>query len=377
MNIAILGTRGIPNKYGGYERLAELLAIGLAKRGHKITVYNAHNHPYQQSVWKNIDIIHVEDTEFRLGSLGRFIYNYDCVKNLREKNFDIILQLDYTTLSLFGFLFPKDVPVVTLVDAMSGKLVKHSKLMQQYLPIAEKLAVKRSNLIITDTQTVKNQIQKKYNKEAVYIPFGAEKIERFDKDFLNDYQLKPFEFNMLNAEITPENKLEVILDGVVQADIKTQFLVVGNHSSHYAYHLREKYKNIKNISFLGAIYDNGKLNSLRHYSNICFQSNFSYSANLFLLNAMAAGALIVANENLVNKELLGDDAFYFNDSFDVAKHLIKLKKGMPEVDAIISNNLHKVATQFNWNRVIDEYEWHFQQEVKKHVKELQMEQTER
>lgn len=374
MNIAILGTRGIPNKYGGYEKLAEYLAVGLANRGHEITVYNSHNHAHQQATWRNINIVHIEDSEFKLGSLGRFIYNYNCIKNLRSKNFDVILQLDYTTSSLFGFLFPKNSFVVTLIDAMRGKLVKHSKLMQQYLPIAEKLAFRNSDLLITDTLSVKNQILKKHNQESIYIPFGAESVDSFDDQLLNEYQLKRFDYNVLIAKITPENRLEVILDGVVLADLKTRFIVVGNHANNYAYHLREKYKDVDNISFLGAIYDNKKLNALRYYANICFQSNFTYSANLFLLDAMAASSLIVANANDINREVLGTDAFYYNDCYDVAKHLIKLRKDSPDIELLIKNNLQKITTRFNWNRVIDEYERHLLVGVKKQVKELQIEQ---
>ena len=71
MNIAILGTRGIPNKYGGYERLAEMLALGLADRGHKLTIYSPHNHTFQKPSWNGINIIHIEDLEYKSNNVSR------------------------------------------------------------------------------------------------------------------------------------------------------------------------------------------------------------------------------------------------------------------------------------------------------------------
>lgn len=343
MNIAILGTRGIPNRYGGYERLAELLALGLTERGHELTVYSPHNHSYQKPIWNGINIIHVEDSEYKLGSIGRFIYNYNCLKDVRAKNFDVIIQLDYTTLSAFGFLFPKTTRVISLIDGLSGKYAKHGKIMQGYLAFAERMAVKHSDLLVTDAISVKKHISKKYSKKAIYIPFGGEIQTKFETNILATYNLKVEGYDMLFSKLIPENKIEDILDGVVLADKNVPFLVVGNDVGSYALELKEKYKEFTNIKFLGAIYDVHHLNNLRHYANLCFHSNWAYSANLILFDTMASGGLIVANNNKVNKDLLGEDGYYFNDAYEVAKHLIKRKKSDNKAKEFIYNNTKKIA----------------------------------
>lgn len=84
MKIAILGTRGIPNYYGGFEQCAEYLAVGLVKRGFEVIVYNSHNHPYQEKVWNGINIIHCYDPEYKLGTAGQFIYDLNCIISLHN-----------------------------------------------------------------------------------------------------------------------------------------------------------------------------------------------------------------------------------------------------------------------------------------------------
>ena len=77
MNIAIIGTRGIPNHYGGFEQFAEYLSQGLVINGHRVTVYNSHKHPYQNNEWNGVRIIHCNDPEYKYGTIGQFIYEHN------------------------------------------------------------------------------------------------------------------------------------------------------------------------------------------------------------------------------------------------------------------------------------------------------------
>ncbi|MFZ4549682.1 MAG: glycosyl transferase, partial [Bacteroidales bacterium] len=97
MKIGILGTRGIPNHYGGFEQFAEYLSVGLLELGAEVWVYNSHNHPYQEKVWKNVNLIHCFDPEYKIGLAGQFLYDFNCILDSRNRNFDILLQLGYTT----------------------------------------------------------------------------------------------------------------------------------------------------------------------------------------------------------------------------------------------------------------------------------------
>src|SRR5215212_11623109 len=113
MKIAILGTRGIPNSYGGFEQFAEYLSLGLIDKGHEVTVYNSHNHSYQEEIWNGVKIVHCYDPEYLIGTAGQFIYDLNCILDCRKKNFDIILQLGYTSSSLWLKLLDKNKFIVT------------------------------------------------------------------------------------------------------------------------------------------------------------------------------------------------------------------------------------------------------------------------
>ena len=75
MKLAIIGTRGIPNNYGGFEQFAEYLSDGLSQQGHQVYVYNSHNHPFQDQNYKGVNIIHCFDPEYKIGTAGQFIYD--------------------------------------------------------------------------------------------------------------------------------------------------------------------------------------------------------------------------------------------------------------------------------------------------------------
>src|SRR6516162_9020534 len=97
MKIGIIGTRGIPNYYGGFEEFAEFVAPALVKKGHSVVVYNSSLHPYRQSEWNGVKLITKYDPEDRVGTFGQFIYDLNCILDAHRRGFDVILQLGYTS----------------------------------------------------------------------------------------------------------------------------------------------------------------------------------------------------------------------------------------------------------------------------------------
>ncbi|RZL61688.1 MAG: DUF1972 domain-containing protein [Pedobacter sp.] len=356
MRIAILGTRGIPNHYGGYDQYAEFLALGLTKRGHEVIVYNSYNHPYQKSTWNNISIVHIYDSEFKYGSLGRFVYNLRCVRDLKNRNCDAVFQLDYTTLSLWNFLIPKDVAVVTFMDNLQGKQIAHAHFMSTYLNYAEKIAVKQSDHLVSDSEKVSLYLQKKFGKSSTLIPYAVNVFERPDESVLANFDVSPYQYDVLIARMVPQNELEIILDGVVKANIGRPFLVIGNHHNVYAYSLREKYKSYPQIRFLGGIHDRISRDNLRYFSNLYFHANTTSSTNAFLLNAMACKALVAARNNALNASIMGKDGFYFDNANDVALLLSAIVKHDNDYNAYLSANIEKIMTTYNWNRSLALYD---------------------
>src|SRR5271154_1959073 len=113
LKIAILGTRGVPNNYGGFEHIAGYLSRGLVEKGHDVTVYNSSQHPYQANEWYGVHIVHCFDPEYLIGIAGQFIYDLNCILDARKNNFDIILILGYTSSSVWCSFYPNKSIVIT------------------------------------------------------------------------------------------------------------------------------------------------------------------------------------------------------------------------------------------------------------------------
>ena len=353
MKIAIIGTRGIPNHYGGFEQFAEYLSVYLAKNGHNVTVYNSHEHPYQENVYEGVDIVHCFDPEDKIGTVGQFVYDLNCIQDVRHKDFQIILQLGYTSSSIWGFLLPKDAVVITNMDGLEWKRSKFSKPVQVFLKLAEKLAVQSSDYLISDSIGIQDYINEKYSVNSEYIPYGANLFTNPNNEVLNEYSLKPYDYDMLVARLEPENSIEIILDGVVAANVKRDFLVIGKHETTYGSYLKKKFGDFKNIKFIGGVYDINILNNLRYFSNIYFHGHTVGGTNPSLLEAMASGAMVCANDNIFNKAILENDAFYFSSYEDVSAVLeSKIKLQHSE---IIEANSCKIRELYSWPKINESY----------------------
>jgi glycosyltransferase involved in cell wall biosynthesis len=358
MNIAIIGTRGIPNHYGGFEQFAEYLSVGLAKLGHTITVYNSHNHPYQKPSWNGVKIIHCYDPEYKYGTIGQFIYDYNCILDTRKKKYDIILQLGYTSSSVWGWLLPRKKSIITTnMDGLEWKRTKFSKPTQSFLKFAEKLGIKYSDYLIADSIGIQQHIKNTYNKNSLYIPYGAHLFVNSDEEILKKYKVNAFNYNMLIARLEPENSIEIILDGVVNSKNNFPFLVIGKHETKFGVYLKNKFSKNENIYFMGGIYDINELNNLRYFSNLYFHGHSVGGTNPSLLEAMASNALICANDNVFNKSILGADGLYFKNKEDVIKHLDLIKKN--EHQNKLKSSFEKIKSIYSWENIINQYLNHF------------------
>jgi glycosyltransferase involved in cell wall biosynthesis len=316
MKIGILGTRGIPNTYGGFEQFAQYLAKGLAEKGHIVFVYSSSSHPYQESTWNGIQIIHCNDPENRIGTAGQFIYDYNCLQDARKRDFDILLQLGYTSSSVWYRFWPKKAINIINMDGLEWKRTKYNNLTQKFLQWAEGLAARQGDVLIADSISIKEYIQTKYQKEAVYIPYGADIPESFSDSYLTGFSLQANQYYLLIARMEPENNVELIIRGYLESGHHYPLIIIGNTQNKYGQFLLKKYSS-EFVQFPGAIYDQSKINALRHFSSIYFHGHSVGGTNPSLLEAMACGCNIAAHENVFNTAILGDCASYFFSAEDV------------------------------------------------------------
>jgi glycosyltransferase involved in cell wall biosynthesis len=354
LKIAILGTRGIPNHYGGYEQAVSFLAPALVKKGHHVTVYNSHNHPYQQEEYKGVKIVHCNDPENKLGTAGQFIYDLNCIRDARRREYDVLLLMGYTSSSVWGKLYPKKSVIISNMDGLEWTRSKYAKPVRRFLHYAEKLAVKHSDFYIADSPGIQSYLKKSYQIESAYIPYGAVIYQRKDEGVLKEYNIQPGQYYLLISRMEPENNIETILDGYCKSDSVLKFLVVGNTGNKHGQYLVKKFSHNNNIIFAGAIFDQKKLHNLKAFCKLYFHGHSVGGTNPSLLEAMASCATIAAHNNPFNKAVLGADSVYFTNPEDVST-IINAPAAFKN-PGMVCNNLKKIQEQYSWELITEQYE---------------------
>ena len=355
LRIAILGTRGIPNYYGGFEHISEYVSAGLVKRGHAVTVYNSHNHPYTQSTWNGVEIRHCFDPEYMVGAAGQFVYDLNCLIDARKRNYDVILLMGYTSSSIWGRLYPQKSTIITNMDGLEWKRSKYSKPVQNFLKYAERLAVKYSQFYVADSMVIKSYLQNNYHINASYIPYGADLFSANERDQFDLNEIDREGYFLLMARMEPENNIEAILEGFNTSNSDKRFKVLGDTGNRFGKYINHRFKNDDRIEFKGSIFDTAKVRSLQNNSYLYFHGHSVGGTNPSLLEAMASEALIAAHNNPFNKSVLDKDAFYFSNAAEV-KHLVETVERKETEKTMVNNNLHKIKYQFNWEKIVDQYE---------------------
>ena len=355
LRIGILGTRGIPNRYGGFEQCAEYLALGLVKKGHNVWVYNSSDHEYKEEKWNGVNIIHCYDPEKRIGTAGQFIYDLNCIRDARKRRFNVLLQLGYTSNSIWHRLWPKYCKNVVNMDGLEWKRSKYSPKVQKFLKHAERWAAVNGDVLVADSPGIQTYLKEEYNKPSTFIAYGADVFTDPYEPLLEKYNLTRFNYNMLMARMEPENNVEMIIKAHVLSGTGRPLLLIGKTENKFGQYLVNTYGSKPGINFLGGIYDINIINNLRYFSHLYFHGHSVGGTNPSLLEAMGCNCLIAANDNQFNRGVLNDDAFYFANEEDLITLIRKVTSKL-EYQKLIDNNTKKIRDRYNWPRIVDEYE---------------------
>lgn len=368
MKIAFISVRGIPNNYGGFEEFAEYISVGLAERGHDITVYSPHYHPYQEKEYKGVHIKHIYSPELWMGgSVGSFFYDYLSLKDaLKKEDFDIIYDAGYTSIIpayiRFNVKKIKHPIFTTNMDGLEYKRAKFSKWAQKFLFWEEQMAVKHSHYLIADNMGIQDYYKEKYGKESKFLAYGATIHDHYNVDYLKEYGLAANDYFILVARLEPENNIYMAIDGYLASEQygKKPLVVVGKTNTPYGKKLVAKYGNNPNIKFVGGIYDFDKLNSVRHFSYAYFHGHSVGGTNPSLLEAMASECFILSHNNVFNHSVLRDNAIYYQSTEDVTKLLNDIDHIVDKYKSdFISRNLDVIRNEYSWEKLIDEHEKYF------------------
>lgn len=369
MKIAFISTRGIPNNYGGFEQFAEYISVGLVERGHEVVVYSPHFHPYKENSYKGVRIKHIYSPETWMGSsVGSFFYDFASLKDaLKNEDFDIIYEAGYTSIvPAYIWFNVKNIkyPIFTTnMDGLEYKRTKFNKWVQKFVFWEERMTVKHSHYLIADNMGIQDYYKEKYGKESKFLAYGADIHDNYNIEYLKEYNLIPNEYFLLIARLEPENNISMAIEGYLASkeNGKRPLIIVGKTNTPHGKELVSQYGNEKSIRFVGGIYDFDKINSIRHFSFAYFHGHSVGGTNPSLLEAMASDCFILANDNIFNKAVLGNNAIYYQSSSNVTDLLNQIDKLVEKYkDEFIKNNLDVIRNEYSWERLVDEHEKYFQ-----------------
>ena len=368
MKIAFVSTRGIPNNYGGFEQFAEYISVGMAQRGHEVVVYSPKFHPYQESTYKGVRIKHIYSPETWMGSsVGSFFYDFASLRDaLKKEDFDIIYEAGYTSIipSYIWFNVKKRKrPIFTTnMDGLENKRSKFSPMVRRFLDWEEKMAVKYSHYLIADNMGIHDYYKEKYGKESKFLAYGADIHDDFKAEYLEEFGLKSEEYYILIARLEPENNIVMAIEGYLHSkeNGRRPLIVVGKTNTPHGKELVEKYGNERNVEFVGGIYDFKKLDSVRHFSKAYFHGHSVGGTNPSLLEAMAAGCFIFAHDNIFNRAVLKENAFYYPSADKVTEYLNRIDT-IAEGSKIqyTARNIEVIRNEYSWESLIDKHEKYF------------------
>jgi len=354
MKIGILGSRGIPNAYGGFEQFAEYLSVGLHEKGHSVFVYNSSLHLYKQSQWKGVNIIYCNDWENKLGTAGQLIYDLNCLKDARKRNFDVLLHLGYTSDAVWHKQWPKTAVNMMNMDGLEWKRAKYGITAKLFLKWSESLVAKKADILIADSTIIQDHLLKKYKKHSAYIPYGASVFDTPNADILKKIYLQPFSYFLMIGRIEPENNMEMVIKAWLASQTRYPLCIIGNTSTRMGKYLLKKYGGT-NIIFPGAVYDTETINNLRYFSSIYFHGHSVGGTNPSLLEAMACDCRVVAHNNSFNRSVLGEDADYFRKVEDI---ILVINTAIDEniIQKRKKSNIEKIRSVYDPQKIIDDYE---------------------
>lgn len=368
MKIAFVSTRGIPNNYGGFEQFAEYISVGMAQRGHEVVVYSPKFHPYQESTYKGVRIKHIYSPETWMdSSVGSFFYDFASLRDaLKKEDFDIIYEAGYTSIIPAYIWFnvkKRKRPIFTTnMDGLENKRSKFSPMVRRFLDWEEKMAVKYSHYLIADNMGIHDYYKEKYGKESKFLAYGADIHDDFKAEYLEEFGLKSEEYYILIARLEPENNIVMAIEGYLHSkeNGRRPLIVVGKTNTPHGKELVEKYGNERNVEFVGGIYDFKKLDSVRHFSKAYFHGHSVGGTNPSLLEAMAAGCFIFAHDNIFNRAVLKENAFYYPSADKVTEYLNRIDT-IAEGSKIqyTARNIEVIRNEYSWESLIDKHEKYF------------------
>ncbi|MDP6460338.1 MAG: DUF1972 domain-containing protein [Gemmatimonadota bacterium] len=357
--IAILGSRGIPARYGGFETFAEELSAGLAERGFRVTVFcereSGETPPREH---RGVRLVHVR--ALPAGPLRTVLYDLACLaRSLR--GYDAVYMLGYGIAWAFGLPRLFGTPLFVNMDGVEWWRAKWSPFARLYLRSMEGAAVRLAHGVFADAEGIRDHLESRHGemRRAWTIAYGAELVEDADEAKLLPLGVRAGEYHLVVCRIEPENHVLEIVRGYRASGCRRPLLVVGNaDGTAYSAAVRaaaaEGEDAAGRVLFPGAVYDGGALTALRFHCRTYIHGHSVGGTNPSLLEALACGNEVIAHDNPFNREVLGGGADYFAGEAALSACLSRTE-GTPLAPERREVAWRIVRERYTWPQIVEQY----------------------
>jgi glycosyltransferase involved in cell wall biosynthesis len=353
MRIAMVGTRGVPARYGGFETAVEEVGRRLAARGHRVVVY-CRTVPGAEAPSRHLGMELVHLPAARKRSLETLSHSALSIGHLLAHRTDAAILFNAANSPLLPALRAARIPVATHVDGLEWKRAKWGPVGQRYYRVAESLAVRWSDDLIADAQGIADYYRREFAAPTTLLAYGAPVIDP-PADRLAELGLEAGGYHLVVARFEPENHVDVIVDGYRRSRARKPLVVVGSAPYSDAYTERVHELADERVRFLGGVWDQDQLDQLYAHAFTYLHGHSVGGTNPSLLRAIGAGAAVLAYDVDFNREVIADSGRFFAGPADVAA-LVESAEDDPATIEKAGRRARERAADYDWDEVATGYE---------------------
>ena len=353
--ISVIGTRGYPSFYGGFETAVRFLAPFLAERGWSVTVYGRRRSETASTYTAHPNVREVVTPGFETKSLSTLSHGFSSVMHALVFRPDVALVMNVAVGFWLPLLKMARIPTVVNVDGIEWERAKWGKAGKAFFLLGAKMTARFGDTLIADSEEILKRWKSEFGRNCVFIPYGGSVVTKTPPPL----GLSVRDYVLLVARFVPENTVEEFFEAVSDISTHTTVVIVGSAGYGDSLDTVAKVLDQKhgNVHYLGHIADDGLLHSLWANAGLYFHGHSVGGTNPALVQAMACGAPILARESIYNREVLGEDgAFVEADSGAIASKIALMMGDAVLLENLSKKNMLRSSQRYNWDSICLSYE---------------------
>jgi glycosyltransferase involved in cell wall biosynthesis len=356
MRIVILGTRGIPASYGGFETFAEHLSTRLVARGHEVTVYGrAHYVSPRQLEYHGVRLKVLPTIRHKY--FDTVVHSFLSAVHAISSRFDAALICNAANAPFAPILRLTGTPVAINVDGLEHQRKKWGWLGRRYYLAAERLATILPNVMVTDAQVIQDYYLARYNAKSEMIAYGSEVERRPDRAAVRRWRAEPNRYVLYVSRLEPENNAHLVIEAFKKVRTAYRLLIVGDapYAHDYISDLKARARGDKRIVFTGFVFGQD-YRALQQNAYCYVHATEVGGTHPALLEAMGYGNCVLTLATPENIEAVGDAGIPYADELDLTEKLQRVLRDGSLVQSYRNRAQIRVQRYYDWERVVDQYE---------------------